>query len=730
MHIALDPAAVYLAALGALQVLLALYILMADHRRDWNLAMASLFVLNGVVAFAGVGEFFGATQDVRDGFLRTAHVADAITPFLLLYLALTYPRLMLGPRSRAPLAAVIISYAAVMSAAHVTGFAGAATIVPGSIHVHARWYELLWHSTPIFLCFTAATAAFTWTFHRYRNRPTAQMPVAVLLGVLLMRFPSISTPWGPLPPDWTDPTLVAGLAYRITVAIAVCAVAWSATNTRRGARAPSAVALGLFGIGFLLSAADTALQTTKVFHAPFFNRTELYLLRPLLITYAIAAYAVLDRPGPERDVRAVIGAGAGAVLLAVVAGTMAAVAASTGWPPNDPRLLGSGIGLATLLGVLLVLRGDRVLALIGLRTGRFADRVEAYRALLWQAVRDNAPVGPDEPVFAEARRKFDLSVPEHELLLAEVADRVSPPSQVARRARDEAAMLLEDVKVLQLVYRAGPTEVWQGLLRSSGQPVALKRVLLPDDYSAENEVDARARLEREVAGMRYLDHPNIVRVLGGHCLGPTFWLVSEYVEGEDLEKRLRRERLDATEALRITSSVLEALVQAHGAGVVHRDVKPRNILLGADGSVKLADFGIASWPARDGLPTLSAAGGSLGTPGYRAPEQALGEREDARTDLWAVGVVLHRMLTGRFPVKSAARESDLDRAAGIAEAGYKTGEASAEASLPPALRRFIGRALAVEPSRRFGSAREMRDALHALPALTGAPESGAGRMQN
>ena len=197
------------------------------------------------------------------------------------------------------------------------------------------------------------------------------------------------------------------------------------------------------------------------------------------------------------------------------------------------------------------------------------------------------------------------------------------------------------------VYRARDTKL--------NRDVALK--ILPDAFA--RDPDRLARFTREAQTLASLNHSNIAAIYGIEESGDVRALVMELVEGEDLSQRIARGAIPLDETLPIARQIADALEAAHEQGIIHRDLKPANIKLRPDGTVKVLDFGLAKAvePASAmsvnamTSPTLSIhatqAGIILGTAAYMSPEQAAGKPVDKRSDLWAFGVVLMEMLTGR-----------------------------------------------------------------------------------
>jgi Tol biopolymer transport system component len=204
----------------------------------------------------------------------------------------------------------------------------------------------------------------------------------------------------------------------------------------------------------------------------------------------------------------------------------------------------------------------------------------------------------------------------------------------------------------------GMGEVWRATDSRLRREVAIK--VLPAAFTADPE--RLARFEREAQTLAALNHSNIAAIYGLEEADGTRALVMELVEGEDLAARIARGPLPVEDALGIARQIAEALEAAHAQGIVHRDLKPANVKVRADGTVKVLDFGLAKAMEPAGAPagtsvlahspTLTGTRGTelgviLGTAAYMAPEQARGGAVDERADLWALGVILHEMLTGR-----------------------------------------------------------------------------------
>ncbi|MFE5590199.1 protein kinase [Streptomyces sp. NPDC056549] len=254
------------------------------------------------------------------------------------------------------------------------------------------------------------------------------------------------------------------------------------------------------------------------------------------------------------------------------------------------------------------------------------------------------------------------------------------------------------------------------------------------------EQSFRERFRREAQAVAKLSHTNIVSVFdtGEDTLDGAVmpYIVMEYVEGQPLGSVLAADvqqygAMPADKALKVTADVLAALEVSHEMGLVHRDIKPGNVMTTKRGVVKVMDFGIAR-AMQSGVTSMTQTGMVVGTPQYLSPEQALGRAVDARSDLYSVGIMLFQLLTGRLPF-------DADSPLAIAYAHVQeepVAPSSVNRSVTPAMDALVARALRKNPNERFPSAAAMRDeCLRVLAAgQTGAPmivqggpvSSGAG----
>lgn len=270
--------------------------------------------------------------------------------------------------------------------------------------------------------------------------------------------------------------------------------------------------------------------------------------------------------------------------------------------------------------------------------------------------------------------------------LSVASERVEPEGIAELRVR--IAGLLPGYELHEALGRGGMGVVFRARQVRLERDVAIK-VLQRDPTPGWDE-----RFVREARALARLTHPGIVAVHDFDQAQDLAWIVMEYVDGTNLRELLEDGKLSPEEALTIASGIAAALAYAHGEGIVHRDVKPENVLLDRFGNVKLADFGLAK--LTDVAPGLTRSDQALGTPRYMAPEQL--DRPatvDHRADIFALGLVLHEMLTGEVPRGVIAAPSKL-------------------VELDPAVDEVVLRALAQQPERRYHDVSEMAERLNEI----------------
>jgi eukaryotic-like serine/threonine-protein kinase len=261
-------------------------------------------------------------------------------------------------------------------------------------------------------------------------------------------------------------------------------------------------------------------------------------------------------------------------------------------------------------------------------------------------------------------------------------------------------------ELLELVGSGGMSSVWRSHDRLLDRVVAIK--ILHEQFTADAEYVERFR--REARAVARLSHPNIVTVIDRGEDGGRQFIVFEYIEGENLKDAIERAgRLSVRDALTLTLQMARALAFAHDRGLVHRDVKPQNVLLTEDGRAKMTDFGIARSIDVDGV---TVTGTVLGTSEYIAPEQAQGRRVDALTDVYSLGVVLYELLTGTVPFRG-------ENFVAIALRHVNEPPPSVlerRPDVPPRVATAVDRAMAKRPEERFQSMGELGSELESALA--------------
>ena len=271
-------------------------------------------------------------------------------------------------------------------------------------------------------------------------------------------------------------------------------------------------------------------------------------------------------------------------------------------------------------------------------------------------------------------------------------------------------ILADRYRLVEQIGMGGMAIVYRAIDQRTGHSVAVK--LLKPEFNRDAEFVSRFQREAEAASK--MTHHNIVNLLDVGMDGENRYLIMEYVQGQTLKEVIRQKgRIAPAVAVQITIRILSALQHAHQNGIIHRDIKPQNILVHADGHIKVADFGIARMANSS---TLTRGDSVMGSVHYFSPEQASGQATDVTSDIYSVGVTLYEMLTGRVPF-------DGDTQVAIAMQHLHNQPAPIQAiapDVPPAICHVVAMAMEKNPKYRYQSAREMAAELRmAIEGRTG-----------
>ncbi|MGI3228050.1 serine/threonine-protein kinase [Streptomyces sp. GTA36] len=258
-----------------------------------------------------------------------------------------------------------------------------------------------------------------------------------------------------------------------------------------------------------------------------------------------------------------------------------------------------------------------------------------------------APYGPDEPT------SFGLQPPRPPVAVPHPGNPYAAPTQVVpdQQAPQEPGtgrLIAGRYRLLGKLGHGGMGTVWRAKDETVDREVAVKEPRVPDHLPERERANVSERMRREARAAARLDHPAVVNVHDVAVVDGQPWIVMELVRGRSLGDALQEGTIGAREAARIGLEVLGALESAHAAGILHRDVKPDNVMLGTGDRVVLTDFGIAQI---EGETNLTDTGGFVGSPEYIAPERVLGQRPGPASDLWSLGVVLYAATEGVSPFR-------------------------------------------------------------------------------
>jgi serine/threonine-protein kinase len=262
-------------------------------------------------------------------------------------------------------------------------------------------------------------------------------------------------------------------------------------------------------------------------------------------------------------------------------------------------------------------------------------------------------------------------------------------------------LLDERFQITDLIHRSGMSSVFKATDLKTGRAVAVKVPLA----SLEGDPAFFSRFEREEEIGRRLDHPGILKFLAiDEKARSRPYIVMEFLEGETLERLMQRSKpLPADDACRIVARICDGVAYLHKSGVVHRDLKPQNIMLCNDGSLRIMDFGIAKAAEAKRI-TFGGFSPTLGTPDYMAPEQVKGQRGDERTDIYSLGAILFEMVTAHVPFEGQNAYMVMNARV----LGDPPAPSTYNQKLSPQVEEIVLHAMARDPKERYASIAEMK----------------------
>jgi tetratricopeptide (TPR) repeat protein len=265
-----------------------------------------------------------------------------------------------------------------------------------------------------------------------------------------------------------------------------------------------------------------------------------------------------------------------------------------------------------------------------------------------------------------------------------------------QQALSPGDVISERYEILELLGEGGMGTVYKARDREVDRVVALK-VIRPD---LAHQAKVLERFKQELVLARQITHKNVIRIFDLGSFGPLRYITMEFVEGQDLSHILRDRKLTVEETIQIIRQVVRALEAAHAEAVVHRDLKPQNIMVNDHGKVSVMDFGLAFSTE---MTSLTQTGVLIGTPAYMSPEQAQGQTVDGRSDLYALGIIFYEMLTGEVPFHADSMVASLLKRA----QGPPPDPATINPAIPKPVSDVVLKCLTVSPADRFQTATEL-----------------------
>ena len=705
---------------GALMAALGVFLLAANPRKDWNRLFSLFAVLWGLQIMAA--NVVRLTSDGNVALVTTEVSLALVVPlyFFVVAFAAGFPR----PdgwfsRSRFALAALVLPAAASL----VVLFAAPELLLGGVAPSPEGGWTPSWGPALPYLVVAPLYAGFLFALFVMMNRlRVARSPIErTQVGFVLAAFGVLVAYTVPAQlflfggaALGLRPAAMAERAVAVTIAI-IMLVGFALLTTLagrlwrvardagiEGERRVARHVLAAVGVAFAAAIVGSVLTLAGGPRVDFLGVARIASVA--LIVYAIARYQLFDI-----DLRVKNAVTAGSALLAGIA--IAAAAWLALQSVDVPSGLGVPVAAVVAVGAFVPLLratsrvADRVAPGIS-RDGEhlYLRKLEVYRAAVESHLRDGNKPAMDDAWLSRMRQRLELTERDHAVVVSMAASGAdaAPRAPVLEVGRTAFGRYLVERELAQGAY---------GRVMLAHDKAHARRVVIKElqaRWRADAAVVKTFLREARVAGS--LRHPNVVGVIEIEQHGEDRFLVMEHLARGSLQERIDRESpLPTDEAVRIARDVLAGLGAAHARGVVHRDVKPANILFDGGGRAKLGDFGIAQLSADDPQQTISGlttGGFQPGTLQYMSPEQARGAPIDARSDVYAVGAVLYRMLTGRPHIVVK----------GLDEFTARVRIASQEVpppmeGLPPPLAEALARALAPEPAKRFPTAAAFAAAL-------------------
>lgn len=689
---------------GTALLLVAAAFVLAARRKPETVLLAVFLMLVGVNYVAiGVARVNG---DER--LLQIAFVANALDPFYLVAFVSLYP---FSQRSRAvdallvpvALAGLYLGYLAVLDPTRlVAGYPGAPN-QPEAVTILTL--QLIFAYGAAWLLALRAMVRAPTPLLRERARWMVVATGIVVVPRLAVLHQDLRIPYGPLLPEVfgihaagaMDNALMLGatalLALATLLAVRLLARRAATIDERRALVTVFVVAVAFTFVRLSWLVLQDEIGLPRI--GSVFPQAFRWLVFAGVFAYGLLAYEAVSFRARGDRVLALLAAAIGAT------GGALAAAAPVADLSLDPRLQWPLFAMGGALGAFVSWRAVR--RFLWTRPMRDAEReraIEMFRAVLEAAHARGIPTPGERRLLDRERARLGLTR-EAARTLEHVVRRVASGAGVGLAVGDEP---LPGIVVEEELGRGAHGAVHAARRQPGGERLVLKQ-LAPE---AGDGAATRGRFLAEVRALQALDHPRIVRLVDADVSSRRYLLVMQRIDARPLSEALAGGVLEEGATRVIVDDLLDALAAAHARGILHRDVKPSNILVDAAGRAHLADFGIARDarpPARDDatLATMEAAPAVAGTLRYMAPEQARGS-VGAQSDLYSVGLVALECLTGR-PARDLRGLALPDAMAAVA-----LGEVDLEGA-PDAWRAWLARALAPDPQARFGDARAMRDAL-------------------